>query len=242
MKIHKFAIAALLLTINSAVSASLVSVNANWGSVVSGSNVSVNNASTPISISWGEAAAQNGVKSSYNYNVNTSFDIDLTPGFALFNVGSFTHNNGILSNELDGITASVLNIGLSFDLNQQINQLFNIAHLESSESQTCADGNANGIGINSNGCADSVTFTGAGSAATTVIDGTTYTLSLMGFSSNANIFEGTNQFWTVEGQQNLAFLFARLDQVETVSEPYSALMILTGLFAIFARRRIIRNN
>ncbi len=212
-------------------------IGSSWGSVTGGSNVTINNGGSPITVRWGSQTSRSG----YDFtNSPTPLQLDLTPGFALFNIGTFVHRNFTIPSG-GGITGVELGIDLSFDDNPTVfSQFFNISHTETPNGENpCADGNPNGIGVNINGCADLVTFDGSGSGSSIDIGGVTYELSLEGFSSDPLNFNGTNQFWTVEGQVNSAFLFGRLAVANDVPEPTTLAMlsfVLIGI-GVVARRR-----
>lgn len=242
-KLKLAAHAALALAVTAAVapSASAQTVQVSniasaWGSVAGGTNVNVNNAGSPITVRWGSPTSRSG----YDFtNSLVPFDLDLTPGFALFNIGEFTHQNFVIPPG-SGITGVELNVDLQFDGNATtFAQFFNISHNETPNNAVpCADGGTVGVGRNINGCADLVTFDGSGSGSTIELGGITYQLTLEGFSSDANVYNGTNQFWTIEGQKNDAFLFGRLS-VKPVPEPASLALMTFGLvgMAVVARRR-----
>lgn len=196
------------------------------------------------SIRWGTDAGYG--QSGYDFDAApTSFDAAPDTGFSL---GTFTHLNFPVR---DTVLSSV-DLAVNFTiqgLTSTITSVFSFDHLETPnylnskwqpKAATCADGNANGTGVNLNGCADRVSATtNLGSSQTFTIGSTTYVLDIMGFMKNGTLL---TDFWTLERQTNSAELWGvfRTVSVQPPSEvplPASGLLLLGGLAGLFAKRR-----
>ena len=167
-----------------------------------------------------------------------------------FNLGRFTHRNFVI-NSGTSISGAGLSVGINLMIggaNRLVNTAFNFAHLETNnfgeDNGSCANGRANGRGVNSNGCADRVTIlNNASSDQSFEIDGLTYILEITGFIRKGKPF---SQFWTKENKANSAILQARFTLVDPgpgpgpspVPLPAAAWLMLTGLGALgLARAR-----
>lgn len=155
-------------------------------------------------ISWGTPATSLG-QSGYTFvgNAPPPFPVSVGTGF---NLGDFTHrNNPIFGSSLDTAELTVTT-NLTIDgTSQGIESVFEFEHLETNNnSTTCADGGANGIGVNVNGCADRVTFSiNVGSSESFMIGGTEFFVDITGFETGSGL---ATEFWTVEEADNLATL------------------------------------
>ncbi len=157
--------------------------------------------------------------------------LNVPPATPTFQVGVFQHINQPIPAGTS-ITSIQLRITGDIDIDgtKFLNQtyLFNLAHFETpNEDNPCADGGANGVGVNINGCADRVTITPVGGQQSTFkVGGIDYTLYLDGFQQigapNPNPV-----YWTQEQTTNTANLIGHVAAVVNIPEP--AGLALTGL-------------
>jgi hypothetical protein len=205
-------------------------------------------------VAWGTPFGGGTKQSGYSFvgaaagQIETGVDFDL---------GTFTHNNFVI-NRGTSITGAGLGIVVNLmigGVNQAVNAAFNFKHLETDNSPSsgrCANGAANGAGVNSAGCADRVTIVdNSATQESFEIDGFQYILEITGFTRAGQLF---SEFWTRENAANSAILQARFTLVgptppgggggggnpnpnpSPVPLPAAGWMILTGLGTLVAAR------
>jgi hypothetical protein len=219
-------------------------ITATWSNVVGGTGVTFSgNGTADAGVRWGDPATGAG-KSGYQF---TAAAVPLVTNFVVdgagssFNLGAFRHiNQPIFAGS--SITGARLTVTYGIEVASNNlgtrNAVFDFSHWETDNGASpCADGGANGVGVNVNGCADRVIFS-LNSAASSffTIDDIDYTLNLTSFEVGGN---PVSQFWTVEGADNRAFLLGNISARSVVDpgggavpEPASWAMMLMGFGAV----------
>lgn len=171
-------------------------------------------------VSWGtpyngtQRGNPNGHQSGYSFVGAAAGDIKTDTEFDL---GTFTHINFVI-NAGTAITSARLGVAISLvigNTTQVVNNAFNFLHDETLNNpindEVCANGGANGAGVNSAGCADRVEIEdNRKTDQTFIVDGFEYILEITGFTVAGQLF---SEFWTTEGQTNSAVLRARFTLV-----------------------------
>jgi len=254
LKLTVLAAAMLLSTAAVADTVNILSDSASWANGVStGSTLPTYSASGTLNpqARWGIAASGSG-QSGYNFGaIANPFNASVTPGdaSALFALGTFGHVNQPITG--DSITSINLlykaDITVGTALTQTLNFDFKFNHDETTNSSVpCANG-PNGVGINSNGCADHVQTAFSGFSQIFSINNIDYTLNILGFGYldiNNNLVK-TQDFWTEELGNRDATLYAKIvttaeiggGGLSTIPEPSSLMLMGLGLAAFLTKRR-----
>lgn len=221
-------------------------VTGTWFNPVGGANLNFSgNGSSNAQVRWGQDLGQG--QSGYNF-LGTSFGPAVVnpPGSSgVFTIGTFQHVNFPI-----GSGTAITGISLAFSADVIVNGTnlgqrtfnYNFTHWETPNgANPCADGGAQGVGINVNGCADRVTMNFNSSSETFMIGSDVYTLNLAGFLVGGN---PATQFWTKEDGVNTAYIQGKVDlysRATGVPEPETwSLMILGFATAGIAVRRARR--
>lgn len=234
-----FLVCAAVLTLSShagAVSVNLIEATGTWIST----QPTVTGVGTNT-ISWGDPATSRGPSQYIYETLAPELGLDLGEEFK---IGKFIHRN-------NPIYAPLLEeASLKIDYEIQVvnggvigtfmgSSYFDFEHLESPNgANPCANGGANGSGINSRGCADRVTFTmNEALSDSFTVDGLRYELALTSFL----LGDGTvaDEFWTKEKKSNKAWLMATVTAVPLpAAGPLFASLL--GLLGLMRMRRNTR--
>jgi hypothetical protein len=210
---------------------SIVSVTGAWTNLTGGQFIS---GLGTDSVRWGEDIGNGqsgydftGIAPSGPHNADTLFDM-----------GIFTHVNMPVGGGTS-ITAAVLEVLFTFTIDGGAaisrSSVFDFNHLESPNgADPCADGLANGIGNNVNGCADNVDpQTNPDFSETFEIEGVKYVFDVTGFDIGSS-------FWTKERENNTATIRGRFTEERNISAvplPAAGWMLLAGIAGLGAAAR-----
>ena len=159
------------------------------------------------SIRWGDPATSAG-KSGYDFAAAT-VPINNVEAGSTFNLGNFVHHNNPITNK--SIAQATLEVAVRIMIGateQVVSTVYTFNHWETSnfpgKGSVCANGGAQGAGVNTVGCADRVTaVVNLASTSSFLIGDDEYVFTLDGFKVGSDIF---SEFWTKEGTDNAAFL------------------------------------
>lgn len=192
-------------------------------------------------VSWG-TPWNGGPQSGYEFEGATSTANLPNTDFVM---GIFTHNNNTITAGTS-ITGATLRVAFSFFIDTAPGDIitriaeFRFDHNETPNgAEPCADGGANGAGVNVNGCADEVTVrTNPNYREAFEIEGVRYVFDVTGFQVGSS-------FWTTERRSNATQLTGRFTEEANLAPapiplPAAGWMLLAALGAAGAagfRRR-----
>ncbi|WP_322003428.1 THxN family PEP-CTERM protein [Marinobacter alexandrii] len=190
-------------------------------------------------IKWGVPTYRNG-QSGYHFEgyAPPSFEIEENTMFAL---GKFLHfNYPITGASLQTASLHVSTTLLINGVSKTIDSVFDFEHWETLNhpiGEICANGAANGVGLNYFGCADRVTFSrNEGASEEFVVGNMAYYLDISGFFYNREL---ATEFWTKEKRENEAFLGGLIKtRTFQVTEPSTLALFGLALLGFGARRRL----
>ncbi len=166
----------------------------------------------------------------------------------VFDIGTFTHENfPIFEPHLEWAELTVTSSVSVYEddgttlINtfNDVVSVFDFFHWETPNgANPCADGGAQGVGVNANGCADRVTFdVNAGATDSFIIDNVEYILDISGFLVGGAL---ADEFWTMEDANNTATMQGVVtERANIIPIPAAAWLFgsaLIGLVGV-ARRR-----
>lgn len=201
----------------SAAMISVDNISGNWSDIVGGENVSGEGTND---IAWGTAANEQNPQSGYRFDAAaTPINADLDSQFTL---GDFTHLNYAIQSG-GGIESAVLNLFLDVNIDGQVfDDALSFSFLHN-ETMNTGDGC----------CDDVVTFSSLNTSESFIVDGTSYTLDLVGLHIGDSL---ESQFSTIENAENTAQLRGIFTAAQ-VPEPSTIALFGLGLFGLAASRR-----
>ncbi|MBP6877057.1 MAG: PEP-CTERM sorting domain-containing protein [Phenylobacterium sp.] len=203
-----------------------------WFDPVGGANVNIAANGGDGTIRWGQSTGYG--QSGYNF-VGADFSASLDQAIdssGAVNIGEFQHVNFPISSG-----GSITGVGLRFTTDVWADGSFlgaktfeyNFSHNETTNNANpCDNGQANGGGINANGCADRVTMNFNSNSQVFQIGDKQYTLNLDGFLVDGSPSGG---FWTKENAVNSAYIRGKIDLYSVASgvpEPATWAMMIIG--------------
>lgn len=193
-------------------------------------------------VSWGIPFYSGGGQSAYGFVATTPPPTTLTEGTS-FILGTFTHYNYVIQSGTSIVNAVLeLTFNLTIDgVAQTLSQAYDFNHWETLNlADPCANGGANGSGLNVNGCADRVqAVTNQALSPSFIVNGVQYLLEITAFEGFGTDSAGIPTFWTIETMANSAALSVAYREIPAVPLPPAGLALLAGLagFAVLRQRK-----
>ena len=204
---------------------SLSNMTATWYDGDPAANVTYSGTATNPKARWGNPNPPGGGQSGYNFDIGAQpFNFTVPPSPTPNQVlGTFTH----LNNPIDSGTSIVgIKLKISADVaingNSQgtLNFNYSFDHWETPNNDNpCADGGAQGVGVNANGCADRVIATWLSTSDSFWVGGDEYSLNVIGFSLDPAGSNPFHSFWTAEKANNAAYLLGNVTLKRDIPVP-----------------------
>ena len=214
---------------------SLYNILAQWYDGNPASNVSYfGNLTVSPEARWGVGADQSG----YDFDVAAqpiTFSVPPSPSptkvLGTFRHQNFPINSGTSITDIKLRITADLSINGAFQDNLEFN--YGFEHWETPNGDDpCADGGAQGVGVNANGCADRVTAHWLATSDIFLVGLDAYTLNVNGFSLDQTGSNPFASFWTAEGKENTAYLVGNVtlrSQIPDPPIPEPATLALLGI-------------
>ena len=227
--------ASFLATAAQAVTFSVTDIDGVWDNTVL-SDTTTASGETTSSIRWGGTNAQFPTQSGYDF-IAEATPLTLQEN-DLFILGTFNHLNfPVFRPSLESTDLEVEIAGDADGVGFTFNSVFNIDHFETpNRANPCA---LPGTVLP---CPDQVSFGNIEDSSQTVsVGGVDYTLQVVGFVLDPmNITSFAQEFVTLEGQENEAYIVARFTQPGTPTEvplPAAGWLLLAGVAGLTGLRR-----
>ncbi len=231
------------LPASAATTIDFTNIKATWFDTVDGVNINfTGNGTAAAEVRWGTGDSQSGYRFEA-IGIPTLVVDPVTDTSAVTSIGKFTHFNFPIGS---GTAISAVKLKFTTDVLVDGNPfgtvdfIYAFDHFETPNgANPCADGGANGVGVNVNGCADRVSVNFNQASGFFSIGTVDYALDVRGFLIGG---VPASQFWTIERETNEAFIRGQVvlrDNAGIVPEPATWAMLITGfgLVGAAARRR-----